>query len=167
MMASQRGPALSSARILADVLCGVDGMRSAYEAVRQAASLTTTDGHLTLLAVTAVKGSGQFEQAVLAPEHAKRALDHARRIARKAGVSSNREVADRGPVADVVLNRAGGHDVLALGAPSMSRLAHLLIGGVATAAAHRLLAADRATTAGRQPLRRADHGRQRRAERVR
>jgi len=33
------------------------------------------------------QGSGQYEQAVLAPEHAKRALDHARPIARKAGVT--------------------------------------------------------------------------------
>jgi nucleotide-binding universal stress UspA family protein len=124
--------------ILADVLCGVDGTRSAYEAVRQAAALTGPDGHLMLLAVTVVRGSGEFETALLAPAQARRALDHARRLAREAGVSSSRELDPGGPAVEVVLTRARRHALLALGALSMSRLAHICVGGVATAAAHAL-----------------------------
>src|SRR5271167_851201 len=122
MAAKQRNPAVSSTRILTDVLCGIDGTRSAYEAVRQAAWLAGADGHLTLLAATATKGSGQWQMAAFAPGRAKRALDYARRIAKQAGVSSDREVAERGEVVEVLLDRARGHGVLALGAPKMSRL---------------------------------------------
>jgi nucleotide-binding universal stress UspA family protein len=136
MTAQQRSPAVSSTRILADVLCGIDGTRSAFEAVRQAAWLTGADGHLALLAASAVTGSGRYRTAAVAPVRARRALDHARRIAREAGVSSSPEVEERGPVVEVLLDRARGHGVLALGAPKMSRLAHLLVGGIATVAAH-------------------------------
>jgi nucleotide-binding universal stress UspA family protein len=45
-------------------------------------------------------------------------------------------VDERAPVAKVLLERAKEHRLLALGAPAMSRHAHLLIGGVATQAAH-------------------------------
>lgn len=136
MSAQQRSPAVSGTRILTDVLCGVDGTRSAYEAVRQAAWLAGADGHLTLLAAIAAQGSGQWQMAAFAPARARRALDHARRIAKEAAVSSDPEVAERGEVVDVLLDRARGHGVLALGAPKMSRLAHLLVGGIATVTAH-------------------------------
>lgn len=136
MAAQRRDSAASRTRILTDVLCGIDGTRSAYEAVRQAAWLAGADGHLTLLAAAALKGSGQWQMAAFAPARAKRALDYARRIAKEAGVNSDREVAERGEVVDVLLDRARGHGALALGAPKMSRLAHLLVGGIATVTAH-------------------------------
>ncbi|MDQ2896225.1 MAG: universal stress protein [Actinomycetota bacterium] len=123
---------------ISDVLCDVDGTRSAYEAVRQAASLAAPDGRLTLLAVTDVRGSDQYETAVLAPVVARRALDHSRRLARQAGVSSSREIVSSGGHVEVLLDRAHQHTLLALGAPNMSRRAQLLVGGVATAAAHAL-----------------------------
>lgn len=91
MAAQRRDSAVCSTRILTDVLCGIDGTRSAYEAVRQAAWLAGADGHLTLLAA-AVKGSGQWRMAAFAPARAERALDYVRRIAKEAGVSSDREV---------------------------------------------------------------------------
>jgi hypothetical protein len=47
-------------------------------------------------------------------------------------------VDERGPVAKVLLERAEEHGLLALGVPAMSRHAHLLVGGVATQAAHLL-----------------------------
>ncbi len=124
--------------ILSDVLCDVDGTRSAYEAVRQAASLAAPDGRLTLLTVTDVRASGAYQNAVLSPVVARRALDHSRRLARQAGVSSSREIVPSGGHVDVLLARAQQHTLLALRAPSMSRPAQLLVGGVATAAAHAL-----------------------------
>jgi nucleotide-binding universal stress UspA family protein len=129
---------MTGAAILTDVLCGIDGTRSAYEAVRQAASLAGPNGKLTLLAICDVRGSGQQRSAVLGPVHARRSLDRARRIAKEAGVDSIPELEPGGPVVRIMLERASEHGLLALGAPSMSRLGHLLIGGVATAAAHRL-----------------------------
>jgi len=138
MAMTHRSPTVGRTRFLANALCGVDGTRSSYEAVRQAASLAAPDGHLTLLAVTGRTGSGRYQGAALAPVRARRALDRARRLAREGGVNSTPELVDTGPVVDVVLDRAREHGLLALGAPSMSRLAHLLIGGIATVAAHNL-----------------------------
>jgi hypothetical protein len=54
------------------------------------------------------------------------------------GVRAEALVDERGPVAKVLLERAEEHGLLALGAPAMSRHAHLLVGGVATQAAHPL-----------------------------
>jgi len=122
--------------IFTNILCGVDGTRVAYEAVRQAASLLSPDGRLTLLAATESRGSGKYETALIAPALARRALDHARRLARKAGVDPAGHVLPTGPAQDVLLDAAGDHSLLAIGAPGMSRLAELLLGGVATAAAH-------------------------------
>jgi nucleotide-binding universal stress UspA family protein len=137
-MIGSEATAAARLELLSDALCGVDGTRAAYEAVRQAASLAGPDGHLTLLAVTDVRGSGTFETALLAPAVARRALDHARRLARLAGVPSQREVEPTGRAFEGLLTRARQHTLLALGAPSMSRLAHILVGGVATEAAHKL-----------------------------
>ncbi len=122
--------------MLDDILCGVDGTRTAYEAVRQAASLVGADGQLTLLAVTAQRGGGRQQAAALAPARAERALAYARRLAAEAGATTVTEIDEGGPVMDVVLERAGGHGLLVLGAPNMTRLAHLLFGGTATLAAH-------------------------------
>jgi len=133
-----RPPITPGARLLDDILCGVDGSRAAYEAVRQAASLAGPAGHLTLLAVSDVTGEGRHQTATLAPVRARRALDRAEQIAAQAGVAAESEVDERSPVADVLLERARGHGVLAIGPPSMSRVAHLLVGGTATVAVHLL-----------------------------
>jgi len=121
---------------LRDVLCGVDGTRAAYEAVRQAASLAGRGGRLTLLAVVIPSGAARDRAGAVA--RAKRSLDYARRLAEERGVRAEVLVDERGPVAKVLLERAEEHGLLALGAPAMSRHAHLLIGGVATKAVHLL-----------------------------
>ena len=68
----------------------------------------------------------------------RRALDYSRVVARRAGVPVDSDVDRRTKVADVLLERAQAHSLLALGAPSMSRMAHLLLGGVTSTAVHRL-----------------------------
>jgi len=130
--------AVSRIGVLTDVLCAVDGTHSAYDAVRQAAALAGQDGRLTLLAASASGGSGRYHGARLAPERAQTVLEEAQRIVGELGVSCETEVETTGQVEQVVIERASGHGVLALGAPSMSRLAHLLVGGLATTAAHTL-----------------------------
>jgi len=130
---------LHGLHLLDDILCGVDGTRSAYVAVRQAAQLAAPDGRLTLLAATGLGGgSGHQLGAALAPARAQRALTHARVIARREGVEAIVEADGTGPVADVLLEHAAEHALLAVGPPSMSRLAHLILGGTATVAAHML-----------------------------
>jgi nucleotide-binding universal stress UspA family protein len=124
--------------VLDDILVGVNGTRAAYEAVAQAASLAGAEGRLTLLAVTAVAGAGQYRTAAIAPARAKRSLAHARRLAQAAEVSALIEIDERGPVAEILLEHAVGHGVLAVGPPRMSRVSHLLIGGTPTKAAHLL-----------------------------
>jgi nucleotide-binding universal stress UspA family protein len=142
--ARKTGSASTADRLefLRDTLCGVDGTRTAYEAVRQAASLAEPGGQLTLLAVTGPGGSGHrrnaINQAVFGPERARRALDYARRIAGQNRVRVRAEVEQRGPIGQVLLERASEHALLALGAPAMSRHAHILIGGVTSTAAHKL-----------------------------
>jgi nucleotide-binding universal stress UspA family protein len=135
---NQQAPSDPGIWVLADVLCGVDGTRGAYEAVRQAAWFAGPDGKLTLLAVTAVVGGGVQRSASFAPARAKRALAHAEGLAAAVGVSAVSEIDERAPVTDVLLGHADGHGLLAIGAPPMSRVAHLLLGGTATPAAHLL-----------------------------
>jgi nucleotide-binding universal stress UspA family protein len=108
----------------------------AYEAVRQAASVTGRGGRLTLLAVVRPAGAARVRAGAVA--RAKRTLDYSRRLAEAHGVRAEVLVDERGPVAKVLLERAEEHRLVALGAPAMSRHAHLLVGGVATQAAHLL-----------------------------
>jgi nucleotide-binding universal stress UspA family protein len=74
----------------------------------------------------------------VAPARAARTLEYACGLAREIGVRAQIEVESRGPARKVLLERAREHTLLAVGAPSMSRFAHLLIGGVASTAAHLL-----------------------------
>ena len=138
MTLEQRLPTPGHMTIFRDILCGVDGTRSAYEAVRQAAVLALPDGHLTLLAATDIRGSGPFETALVAPAVARKALGHARRLAAQAGVNSTRRTVSTGRAYEVLLAAARQHTLLALGAPTMSRLAQLIVGGIASEAAHAL-----------------------------
>jgi len=99
-----------------------------------AATLAGPGGHLTLLAVTAVKGSGAYTTAAIAPGRAKRILSSAKHIAEKAGVPATTVVDPGSPPVDVILERARDHDLLVIGAPATSWLGGMLVGGVATVA---------------------------------
>lgn len=120
--------------VFASILCAVNGTRGSSAAVEQAAALAGADGHLTLLAVTAVRGSGVHETAAISPTRAKRLLEHAAEVAAKAGVPSTLVVDPASPPSQVILERAAQHDLLAMGAPAMSWLGGMLIGGVTVAA---------------------------------
>jgi nucleotide-binding universal stress UspA family protein len=103
-----------------------------------AASLAGPDGHLTLLVVTAVKGSGPYAMAAISPSRVKQVLGSAKRIADDAGVPSTAVVDPGGPPDKVILERATQYDLLAIGAPATSWLGGMLIGGVTAAALSRL-----------------------------
>jgi len=137
-----RAPRKGAMRILNDVLCGVDGTRTSYEAVRQAAALTGARGHLTLLAVSGESTVGRDHNAIdvatMSRVRVRQALNHARALAARQGVPADTAVDGRAKVAHALLDQAQSHSLLALGAPSMSRAAHLLLGGITSTAAHRL-----------------------------
>ena len=123
-----------STSVFTNILCAVDGTQTSTAAVEMAASLAGPDGHLTLLAVTAVSGSGAYTTAAISPGRVDLVLSNAKRIADHAGVPSSTVVDPGGPPIEVILGRASDHDLLAIGAPATSWLGGVLTGGVATAA---------------------------------
>jgi nucleotide-binding universal stress UspA family protein len=132
-----------SLAILQDVLCGVDGTRSSYEAVRQAASLAGPQGRLTLLAVVGGYNTEEQRRRAAAqdaatPSRPRRSLEYARRLAKLAGVPAEASLEAEGSIADTLMARAREHSLLAIGAPALSRGAELVIGGVTAAAVHTL-----------------------------
>ena len=126
--------ARGSEAVFADILCAVDGTRAGMAAVEVAAQLAGPDGRLTLLAVTAVGGSGDYSTAAISPGRVDRVLAGAKRIADDAGVRSTTVVDPDGPPVEVILRHASDHDLLAIGAPATSWLGGMLIGGVTAAA---------------------------------
>ncbi len=124
----------TSGGVFTDILCGVDGTRTSTAAVRMAAELAGPGGHLTLLAVTAVSGSGVYAGAAIAPKRADLVLRNAKRVADRAGVRSTTVIDPGSPPVEVILARASAHDLFAIGAPATSWLGGMLIGGVATVA---------------------------------
>jgi nucleotide-binding universal stress UspA family protein len=99
-----------------------------------AAALAGPDGHLTLLAVTAVSGSGPYATAAISPSRVKSLLNAAKHVAEDAGVPATTVVDPGSPPVDVILKRAAHHDLLVIGAPPTSVLAGMLIGSVTAAA---------------------------------
>jgi len=121
-------------RLFANILCAVDGTRRSFAAVEQAAILAGPQGHLTLLAVTAVTGAGAYRNAAISPPRAEHILDRAAQIAQEAEVSSTAVIDPAGPPAQIILKRAPEYDLLALGAPATSWLGGKFVDGVAETA---------------------------------
>lgn len=126
-----------SSSVFPEILCAVDGTRTSTAAVRMAAILAGGEGHLTLLAVTAARGSGAYAMAALSPRRAELVLANAKHIAGRLGVSASTIVEPGDPPVDVILAHAAEHDLFAIGAPSVSWLGDILIGGVNAAALSR------------------------------
>lgn len=120
--------------VFADILCAVDGTRGSFAAVEQAAAMAGPTGHLTLLAVTAVTGGGAFRHAAISGSRAELVLDRAGDIAYNAGVASTKVVDPGEPAVEVILQRAAGHELLAIGAPVTSWLGGMFVGKVASKA---------------------------------
>jgi nucleotide-binding universal stress UspA family protein len=133
-MGAESALAPSSPAVFADILCAVDGTRGSLAAVRQAAALIGRDGCLTLLAVRAVEGSGRFRGAAIAPERVERVLDIAAHLVRDAGARCTRVADPAAPSAKAILDQAAHHELLAIGAPAMSWMGELFVGGVVSSA---------------------------------
>ena len=113
-----------------DVLCAVDGTRGSLTAVRQAVALVGSEGCVTLLAVSATGDSGRYRGAAIDPARVERVLDVASQLAREAGVKCARVAEAQGTPSRMILRHASNHELLAMGAPTMSWLGGLFTGGV-------------------------------------
>jgi nucleotide-binding universal stress UspA family protein len=117
-------------RPFTNVLCALDGSRRSFAAVDQAALLVGSQGHLTLLAVAAVSGTGAFRNAAISPPRAEHLLERAAEIAKHRDVATSTILEPKGPVPQAILERVDGHDLLAIGAPAASWLGERLIESV-------------------------------------
>jgi nucleotide-binding universal stress UspA family protein len=133
-VAAQPDGRAASESVFKNILCAVDGTRSSTTAVRMAAGLAGPNGHLTLLAVTAVSGSRPYATAAISPARARHLLTRARHVAETAGVPASTIVDPGSPPVKVILERASEYDLLAIGAPATSWLGGMLVGGVTDAA---------------------------------
>lgn len=129
----------AAARPFSDILCGVDGTVGSEAAVDVASHLAR-GGQLTLLAVTGEVGSGMFAAADLSPGRAEHVLEHDRERLQARGIEVRTELVRDRELLDAILERARSHDLLVLGAPPMSRIGGLMIGGVAVEAMGRFTA---------------------------
>ncbi len=136
----QAGSAAQADGLFTDVLCAVDGTHNSYAAVEQAAVLAGPQARMTLLAVTAVEGSGLYQHAAISQSHAEGILAHAQRLAKEAGVPCEGVIEPEGPPSQQVLEHAAGRDLLALGAPTTSWLGGKFLDSVAEGALDALVA---------------------------
>lgn len=119
------------------ILCAVDGSRAAGEAARQAIALCGPGASLSFVAVFHARGTGLAAQAELSEGRASAALEGASGLARRAGIDASTELRTGAPVSDLLLERAGEHDLLVLGHHGGSRLGGIMLGSTATQIAHR------------------------------
>jgi nucleotide-binding universal stress UspA family protein len=120
----------TAAPIFSDILCAVDGKEGGYSAVEHAVALAGKQGRVTSLLVTSYRSGGAHRSPAIGPSRATEILDHARRIAREAGVPFEDEVDPGSPPARVILDWSTRYELLALGAPASSWPARLLSVGV-------------------------------------
>lgn len=125
-----------SGPLFASILCAIDDTRTAHEAALQAAQMAAPDARLTYLSVPYRTGVGPRAMAEFSPDRAREALDRAAREAKQLGVAAEAELVEDPKANEVVLERAHRHDLLVLGAPVAPRHAGIVLGGMATAAAH-------------------------------
>ena len=115
-------------------LCAVDGTADSLAAVEKAAGLTASGGHMTLLVATSYRAEGERRSPAIGPLRAKGIIDDAVEVATGAGLSCEVDVDPASPPSRVVIERARGHDLIAMGAPVGSWFAGLFLGGVAVTA---------------------------------
>jgi len=102
--------------------------------VEQAAAFAGSAGHLTLLLVTSFDIEGAHRAPAIGSTKATGILNRATQICHEAGVPSTVEVDPAAPPSRVILDWSANRDLLALGAPTTSRLRGMFTVGVADTA---------------------------------
>lgn len=102
-----------------DALCAVDGSDESIAAIEAACSLLQPDAQLTLLIATAFRRESEIRSPAIPPARATGILERALATAARAGRGEpSVEVDPSGPPAELILERASRHDLLAIGAPA-------------------------------------------------
>jgi nucleotide-binding universal stress UspA family protein len=114
------------------VLCGVDDSRPSAEAARQAALLAAPGGAVDFVGVVWTTGEGRQRVSSLNPERVQRALKQATRRALEAGPAAKWELVTGRDPAQALLDRAHGHDLVAVGSHTGARASGILFGSVAS-----------------------------------
>ena len=94
------------------IVCGVDGLATGREAMRQAAAVAGPDGHVEVVAVTPAPGHPQF---LPLPNAAAEALAEAERIAASLGVTATSRAVSSASVARALSSAAAGADLVVVG----------------------------------------------------
>jgi nucleotide-binding universal stress UspA family protein len=115
-------------------LCALDGKAGGFAALEQALAMLRPGGSATVLLVTSYRQEGERRSPAIPPLRAQEIVNHARELAAGHGVDATIEVEPAAPPAQVVLDWAGDHDLLAIGAPSSSWLGGMLVSGVGDSA---------------------------------
>ncbi len=129
-------PSFAERSGFASVLCGVDGSPSALEAVRQAAWLAGPGGHVDLVCIREARGFGPNAQATISAWRAQEALEDASFAASELGVSSTLAVIESSERARCLIERAGPHELIAVGAHVRSRIGGIILGSTASTLLH-------------------------------
>ena len=80
---------------------------------------------------------GLVEQTTITSERANTALAEAVNLAKESGTKASAELVHEPKVAEALLREAAGHDLLVVGSHGLSRRAGIMLGSVASTAAHR------------------------------
>lgn len=120
-----------------DILCAIDGSRAAREAARQASVLAAGGARLSFVCVSSSRGVGLVEQTTITSERADAALADAVEVAKESGTRASAELLHEPNAAEALLRETAGHDLLVVGSHGLSRHAGIMLGSVASTAAHR------------------------------
>jgi nucleotide-binding universal stress UspA family protein len=119
------------------IVCGVDGSRSAHVGVEQAIALSGPSTALVFVCVREASGAGATRQTTISAERAESSLDEAVKAAREAGIDATSEVLHGHDTRRILLDEASRSDLLVVASHGGSRAGGIVLGGTASAAAHR------------------------------
>lgn len=143
-------------RVFSNPLCAIDGHPGSYRAVSAAAEMAGEGGRVTVLAVTSFRRGGEHRSPRMGPLEVKGILDRAYEIGAAHRVEVRAEVDPASPPAQVILEWARNHDLLALGAPTTGWFEGMFTPSATVAALHSL-PCPLLTTAGDTPEDAAPH----------
>ena len=119
------------------IVCGIDGSRSAHEAAHQAAALVAPGGSIELVSVADEWGVGLNAAAVLTNKHARRALEEVAHELRGCGAHVQTRIASGRPPWETLMRESVGRDLLVVARHSRSRFGGVAMGSTASNLAHR------------------------------
>jgi nucleotide-binding universal stress UspA family protein len=134
---AQSAPAATDPAPFSRIACGVDGSRSAFEGVRQAAALAGSNTTIEVLAVADGWDSGESPGALLSKERAENELAKAREILSESAATVITRVVRGNRPWEVLLAESRDADLLVVARHANSRARGITHGSTATNLIHR------------------------------